>query len=406
MLFALKVGLRYFRNGGSQTALTIASVAFGVTVYIFITTLIFGLQQGLIRRTIGSTSHITVEPLEEVARVLPSQDGKNVASVQPFNEREPRLRGWQGLLPALDSIEGVTAVSPVATGPGFAIRGGQARPITLLGIQEDRGAQIFDLRAAMRQGALDLGGQGCAIGIELARLLGLEVGDKVRVVSSKNIEQIFTVRGIFDAGNINVNERSFYINLNASQRLNDMVGDISRIEMQVVSPFETDEIVAQTEVVSQLKVSDWKRDNGELLGALQSQNNTTAIIRFFVMILVATGVASVLIVSVLQRSREIGILKSMGASTWTLQRVFIVLGALVGVSGALTGAGLGGSLVLFLASLPGTNPVRPGFALPIDFQLRFVVEAFAVAALIGALAAILPARRAALMNPVDVIRQG
>lgn len=406
MLFALKVGFRYFRSGGSQTLLTVASVAFGVTVYLFITSLIFGLQSGLIRRTIGSTSQITIEPLEQRARSLTIAGKQNLADAQPFNEREVRIEGYAAMLPLLEKVPGITAVSPVATGAGFSIRGGQSRPITILGIQEDRGAQIFDLRAAMVDGRLDLSGSGCAVGIELARLQGLKVGDKVRVVSAKRVELIMTINGIFDAGQVNVNERSFYVSLANGQRLNDLVGAVTRIEMKVEDTFNLQAPLDEVKTLTGLKVQSWQEVNGELLSGLSGQSQTTGIIRLFVMILVATSVASVLIVSVLQRSREIGILKSMGASTWTLQMVFVVLGALVGLSGALVGAGLGGALVLLLAQIPGNNSVRPGFALPIDMQLRFVTEAFLVAASIGSLAAIFPARRAALMQPVDVIRQG
>lgn len=406
MLFAFKVGLRYFHGGGSQTWLTVASVAFGVTVYLFISSLIYGLQSGLIQRTIGSTSHVTVQPLEAEARVLNLPNTRNLADQQPFNERQTNIKGYSAMLTQLDSVPGVTAVSPLSAGPGFALRGGQSRPISILGIDEDRGNQILDLRAAMKSGTLDLGGQGCAIGVELARLLDLKVGDKVRVLSARRVEQVFRINGIFEAGQIVVNERSFYVSLTNGQRLNDMIGAVSEIEMKVAEPFQADPIVQEVKGITGLKIQSWKEVNTELLGALSAQNQTTSIIRVFTMILVATSVASVLIVSVIQRSREIGILKSMGASTRTLQFVFIVLGALVGLSGAMVGAGFGGAMVVLLAQIPGNNPIRPGYALPIDMQLRFVVESFLVAFLIGSLAAILPARRAALMNPVDVIRQG
>ncbi len=406
MLFAIKIGFRYFQSGGSQTRLTVISVAFGVTVYLFITSLMFGLQNGLINTTIGNSSQITVEPLEESARILPIAGKLNLSTVQPFNEREVTLKGYVGLLPRLDAIKGVTAVSPVASGAGFAVRGGQTRPITIIGIEEDRGTQIFDLRYVMSSGRLDLGGQGAAIGIELARLLGLKVGDKLKVSSSKGVDQVFAVNGIFDAGNINVNERSFYVSLMNGQRLNDMVGAVSRIELKVAEPLALDDVVDEVRGVTGLKVQSWRDVNKELLSGLSAQSQTTTIIRVFTMILVATGVASVLIVSVMQRSREIGILKSMGASTRRLQGIFITLGTLVGVSGALTGVGFGGTMVAILASIPGTSPLRPGYALPIELNFRFVFEAFAVAAGVGAMAAILPARRAALMNPVDVIRLG
>jgi lipoprotein-releasing system permease protein len=108
----------------------------------------------------------------------------------------------------------------------------------------------------------------------------------------------------------------------------------------------------------------------------------------------------------MQRSREIGILKSMGASTFALQGIFTYLGVLVGFSGALVGTGIGGSLILWLGELPGDSSIKPGFWMPIEMQTRFLVEAFFVTAGIATVAALLPARRAALMNPVDVIRQG
>ncbi|MEQ1820906.1 MAG: FtsX-like permease family protein [Fimbriimonadaceae bacterium] len=406
MRFSFKVGLRYFQSGGSQTALTIASVAFGVTVYLFISSLIFGLQSGLIRTTIGSSSQITIEPLEEAARVLPLQGQRSLSTVQPFNERIGTIRAYLTLLPELDKISGVTAVSPVASGSGVAIRGGQSRPITILGIDENRGAQVYDFRTAMASGRFDLAGQGCAVGIELARLLGLKVGDKLRVESARGVDQIFSITGIFDAGNKGANERSLYVSLPNGQRLNDMIGAVSRIEMKVADPLVVEPATEVVRNTTQLQVQNWKEGNADLLAGLAAQSQTTGIIRIFVMILVATSVASVLIVSVLQRSREIGILKSLGASTRDLQNIFIVLGALVGATGALVGVGCGGLLILGLAQIPGDSGIRPGYALPIDLQPTLVIEAFLVAFVIGSVAAILPARRAALMNPVDVIRQG
>ncbi len=406
MLFALRVGFRYFRSGGSQIILSIASVAFGVTVYLFITSLIFGLQKGFIATTVGSSSHITVLPLENVARILLIKGVTNLGTSLPFNDRELVLRNYVSTVAELDKIPGLIAVSPVSSGSGTVIKGGQVRTISILGIDENRGSQIFDLRKAMKFGILDLGGQGCTVGVELARLLGLTVGDKVRAVSAKGVEMVMRITGIFKAGNINANERSFYVSLANGQRLNDMVGAVSRIETQVQDPF-VDAVIAEVIAAKTgLKVQTWQEVNGDLLSGLAAQKQTTDIIRLFVMILVATSVASVLIVSVMQRSREIGILKSMGASTFALQGIFTYLGALVGFSGALVGTGIGGSLILWLGDLPGDSSIKPGFWMPIEMQTRFLVEAFFVTAGIATVAALLPARRAALMNPVDVIRQG
>ncbi len=406
MYFCLRVGFRYFTGGGSQIILSIASVAFGVTVYLFITALIYGLQKGFIATTIGSSSHISILPVESEARILSLEGRNNLGTALSFNERELTLKGYAATVQTLDLMPGIVAVSPVSAGSGVVVKGGQTRPISILGIDESRGAQIFDLRRAMQSGTLDLGGQGCCIGNELARLLGLKVGDKLRVISAKEVVMVMPITGIFKAGNINANERSFYVSLANGQRLNDMVGAVSRIETQIIDAFVIDPIANKIRSDTGMKVQTWQEVNGDLLSGLAAQTQTTNIIRLFVMILVATSVASVLIVSVMQRSREIGILKSMGASKAKLQGIFTVLGALVGVSGALTGAGLGGTLILGIAEIPGNSTVKPGYLFPIDLQMSFITEAFLVTAGIAIAAALLPARRAAQMNPVDVIRQG
>lgn len=405
-MFPIKVAWRYLLSGGSQTILTLGGVALGVTVYIFISTLITGLQRGLINRTIGSISHVTLEMPEEEARIIAPAGTQAIGPQQPFNAREERIRGWQQIVPALDKFPGVRAVSPAISTSGFATRGGTTRPVTLIGIQEDRGAQIIDLRGFMRSGSLNLAGQGCAIGVELARLLGLEVGDKITVRSAQGIERAFTVTGIFDAGNININERSFYISLANGQRLADQIGSISRIEIQIDQVFQANALSEQIGAKTGLRAKSWMQENTELLGALQSQSGTTQLIRIFVLAVVATGVASVLIVSVLQRSREIGILMSMGARGVTILKIFLWLGFFLGFFGAFLGVSLGGLAVLGMAEIPGTNPFRPGKLFPIFFETQFLIESLLAATIVGLVASIPPARRASKMNPVDVIRYG
>ena len=383
-----------------------ASVAFGVTVYLFITSLIYGLQKGFTATTIGNASQVTVLPLETTPRILPIPNSTNVGTALPFNARELTLKGYAAVVHQLDAVPGIVAVSPVSSGSGVVVKGGQTRPITILGVDESRSSQIFDLRKAMSFGRLDLGGQGCCVGVELARLLGLNVGNKIRIVSASGVELVMRINGIFQSGNLNVSERSFYVSLGNGQRLNNMIGAVSRIETQVADPFVVNPVVKQIRLRTNLKVQTWQEVNAELLSGLAAQTQTTTIIQVFVIILVAASVASVLIVSVMQRSREIGILKSMGASTSTLQAIFVFMGAFVGIGGALAGAGLGGALVLVIGEIPGQSTIKPGYLFPIEMKIIFLVQAFAVTSIMATLAAVLPARKAALMDPVEVIRQG
>ena len=139
--------------------------------------------------------------------------------------------------------------------------------------------------------------------------------------------------------------------------------------------------------------------NEDLLVGLQSQSQSSVMIQVFVILAVALGIASVLAVSVVQKSREIGILKATGTLTGSVTRIFLLQGAVLGTAGSLIGIAIGTTLALFFAGL-----VSPTF--PVDLNLWLYARSVAVALTVGVLSAILPARRAARMDPATVIRNG
>jgi lipoprotein-releasing system permease protein len=411
MSFEWKVATRYFITGGMQSVLTVLGVAVGVTVFVFIASLIGGLQKGLIQRTIGSLSQVTIEPQpndpKTLADLMTEPPGSlSLTRVEKMGQREARIDNWKPLVALLDREPGVTAVSPVVSGAGFAIRGSQTRPITFRGCDAERNSRIIDLQNRMVAGRYDLSGQNCVIGIELAKDLGIGLRGKIRTQSSKNRELTFTVAGIFDAGNADVNRRSFYISLTNAQRLLDLVGYITAIETKVADVFEANTIADRIAAKTGLDVKSWMRQNVELLGALQAQSGSRDMIKAFTMVSVAFGIASVLIVSVVQKSREIGILKSMGARTRSILLIFLFQGLFVGALGSLLGCALGAGLVWLILQIPGTNPAQAGRLFPAELEWSYLVQAFVTSVVIGILAGVAPARRAAKLDPVEVIRYG
>jgi lipoprotein-releasing system permease protein len=148
------------------------------------------------------------------------------------------------------------------------------------------------------------------------------------------------------------------------------------------------------------------RDNKDILAALNGQEGTSLLIKIFVMVSVAFGIASVLIVTVVQKSREIGILKSMGARTRSITLIFLLQGLFVGLIGSLVGCVLGSGLVWLILQIPGEGGLAKGKLFPAELEFAYLWQAFAVSVLIGMLAGIAPARRAAQLDPVEVIRYG
>lgn len=405
MRFAWHLAWRYFRAGGVQTILTLSGVAVGVTVYIFVSSLIDGLQVSLIDRVIGNISQVTIEPQDRDPKPMETPNSKTLAQVLKSGLRESKMADWKQVMAAVDAEPDVVAVSPIVTVSGFAIKGQQTKPITFRGIDPSRYNKILDLEGRLKEGIYDVSGQRCLIGIDLAKDLGVSIGGIIRTRSAKNVELTYTVAGIFDAGVAEVNARSFYVSIPNAQRAGDLVGYISAIETKIARVFDANKVADRLAAKTGLKVESWMRQNKEFLSGLQGQSGSSNMIKTFVMISVAFGIASVLAVTVVQRSREIGILKSMGTRTGQIIWTFVLLGLFVGLIGSSVGVAAGSGLSLAVGGTP--DDYRLGKAIfPILITPGLIAQAVMTSVVMGVLAAIAPARRAAKVNPVEVIRYG
>ncbi len=406
-----RIALRYFKSAGLQSILMVAGVAVGVTVFVFIASLIGGLQQEIIQNTIGSISQVTLEARDTPPRT-PQQlqqvavpGAAYVTKVEKYGVLEARISNWQPVITQLDRDSALAAVAPTVLGAGFASRGQLTEPVTFHGIIPDRENRIIDLRKDMVAGRLDVSGQHCVIGTELADNLGVGLGDKIITLSSKNRSMTFTVAGIFDAGIVDVNQRSFYVSLTNAQHLLNLVGYISAVETKLHRIFDANSVADHLAASTGLKTRSWMRQNAQLLSALQAQTGSSSMIKAFTMLSVAFGIASVLVVSVVQRSREIGILRSMGLRGRSVTLVFLYQGVVVGAIGSLAGSIMGSLLILGLLQLPG-NTGSGTHLFPAQWEFQYVVQASVTAVAVCVLAGIAPARRAAALNPTEVIRYG
>ena len=410
MSFEWMIAVRYFRADGMQSVLTVMGVAVGVSVFLFITSLIGGLQESLTNQVIGSISQVTLEPKDNDPRTLAELEGLDEKSevaltrTAKFGQREAKIGEWKPIVAHLDQDSQLTAVSPVVNGSGFAIRGSQVKPISFRGVDPARANGIIDLKAKMKKGAYDVSGQNCVIGVDLARDLGVGLKDKIRVRSSKSRELTLNISGIFDSGISDVNLRSFFVSLNNAQHLLDLVGYINAIETKVTEVFKADEIADRLAAGTGLKGKSWSRQNKDFLAALQGQSSSKSMIQVFSMVSVAFGIASVLIVTVVQKSREIGILKSMGTRTRSILLIFLLQGLFVGLIGSILGSLMGGGLCQLLAQIPGKGSL--GRLFPIHLLPEYLVQAVVLSVVMGIFAGVAPARRAAKLDPVEVIRYG
>ena len=392
------LAMRFLFDNRMQTLLISLGIAIGCAVIVFITALITGLQANVVQRTLGTQAHIRILPLDEFNHVQPGKPAE--WTLQLDNPRAQRLlsiKNWQEVRDLLDQDPQLRAVSPLISGPALARRGQARASVVLLGIDPERYSQIIPLADDLLAGSLNIQAGHVLVGTELAKDLGLRLGDKLRLDAGEGREAIVEISGIFSLGVRELDTRNVYLDLKQAQTLLNLPGGVSVIETTVGQIFQADEIAQRLGRLTGLQAQSWMVSNGQLLNALASQSMTTQMIRIFVGISVAFGIASVLAVSVVQRTREIGILRAMGSPRGQILRVFLLQGGLLGLLGSLAGSILGWGLVQVF------NLLGPKlFIIPLPPDL--IPFAILIATLTGTLAAAMPARRAARYDPAVAIR--
>jgi lipoprotein-releasing system permease protein len=357
-----------------------------------------GLQANIIERTLGTQAHIRLLPPDELNLVLPAA----LATFHLVQEdkRAQRLRSinnWQQVSTTLDHMTNLNAVSPVVSGPAFVRRGEALESVALVGIDVQRYQQIIPLETYIVSGQLRVGAEDVVIGKLLADDLGVRVGNKLRLETGQQNSTVVNITGLFELGVRELDSRYVYLDIKQAQALLDLPGGVTVIDLTVADIFSADTIAAQVERLTSLNAESWIETNAQLMNALSAQSLSTNMIIVFVAISVAFGIASVLSVSVVQRTREIGILRATGATRQQILRVFLIQGAVFGLLGSLMGIAVSYALVW------GFNTFGPGlFYIPVTLTL--VVAALLLATLTGVLSAALPSRRAASLDPVVAIR--
>ena len=413
--FELRLAIRHLRAGGSQTLLIVGGVAMAVTLVIFISGLIGGVQRRIVRDITGSLPHITVEAQELEPR-LPRDIDARFPGAQVFFDLGRRTYQREKIDQALTLEEElrlfphVVAVSPGVTGQGIASFGNKDAGVRVQGAIPARYDRIVSIAEDQLAGDfLSIAVGQCAMGYRLAEELGLELGDRIRLTSGVGRQEVLRVTCLVSTGQENVDDGWVFVPLRTAQSLFALGTSVSAFSIRLDELFMADEVAAQMETSLGLNARSWVEQNPGIVNALRAQSSSSAIISIFSLVAAGFAISSVLIVSVLKRSKEIGILKAMGARSRQILIVFTLEGLGIAVAGSALGALVGSGLILGLRLItqpslsPGQEPqpLLPGVLTP-----ALIIGAVTAALVVTVVAAALPAKQAAALDPVQVMRGG
>lgn len=409
MKFEAMLAWRYVTTSRGQTGLTVAAVAAAVCLIIFINCLLLGVQTRFVNDLIGSMAHISVKvPDPDPVPLKDTADTKYAVTVQKQLQQRSDLKRPERLEELLQTYPHVRYTAPSVGGQAFLIRGARQFGVTVRGGEPVKQEPISKLNDDIVAGRwLTIGSNDIVIGYKLAQDTGVKLGDTVTLISSEQIRQTFTVAGIFDTGQVQIDGSTIFLTLRAAQQLFATGRDAKSISIKLDDPWKANEISKLISDSLGLKTESWMEEQAQLVNAFAAQNGSRVMISFFSLSASAFGIASVLIVSVIQRSRQIGILKSMGAKDHQILKVFALQGLFISVIGAVTGAVAGYALLTVLMSFKQvarfgkSDKLFPAILDPKVFALAMLAAIIATV-----LAALLPAFRAARTNPVEVISEG
>ncbi len=383
-MVSFKIALRFLKSSKMQTLLIMMGLAVGIAVQIFVGQLLTNLQEGFLEETTGNASHVTVFPAED----------------------EIIIDNWESKVAGIQNIDGITAVSPAVDSPALIVKGSQSNSILVRGLDMTQAEAIYELAENTYEGDVPTNDTQVLVGKELATDLTLSVGDGLDIITPSQNTFTLWVSGIYDLGSAIVNERWIIVNIASAQSIYSLGDNITSIETQTTDIFTTDstaEEVAAALGNSPITVNNWKDDNPDFFSALASQGASSYMIQTFVLLSVVIGIASILSITVVQKSRQIGILKAMGIKDSQASLIFLYQGLLLGIGGAIMGVLLGA--ILFYGFIQALSSSGDSI-ISSSFDINFLLLSGLIAVIASAMASLLPAIKSRKLDPIEVIRNG
>ena len=405
------IAFRHLFARKRQTLVSLLGIVLGTAFFLGISAMMQGSETDFIHRLIDNSPHITIQDqfrnpqLQAIAQLYPSAVIQ-MHRVKPETETRG-IRNYKQALDYLHAIPGLRA-SPMLQGQGLVSFSGKDEALSLNGMIPKDIDEVSTIGSYMTDGTikdLEANPDGIIIGSELARVLSLERGESITVSAATGQTRSFKIVGIFHTGRSSFDEGQVFLALKRVQALLDRPNRANQIIVKLDDPYAARDLATRIETQLKYKAVSWQEASEDIMSTLALRNIIMYSVVSAVLLVAAFGIYNVISTVVMEKQRDIAILKSMGFHARDIQTVFLTEGLLLGAMGCMLGLPLGAGIMFALGRLtfkfPGTTQLTQ---MPIDWswQQFAIAGTFAFIAAVGA--ALLPARKAAKVRPVDILR--
>lgn len=387
-MYELSIAIRHLTSRKKMTALSVAAVSVGIMALIVINSLNRGGEVQYIGNLLKLTPSVLIAP----------------------EENEDQIFMYKSLISTVSDVEHVEYVSPYVTTQALVDFEDKTRNVQVRGVVPQDEVKILDLESNMQEGAFeDLDYRSIIIGSKLLDELDAEMGDHITLTTVEGEKIDLKIAGAFSTGSEQFDKGMAYVTLKRAQNMADMTNSVSGISLSTDDIYEAEEVAQEIRDKTGTNTKSWIEINKNFLQLLELNTKSSAVIIAFLVMVAAFGIANTMIMTVMGKVREIGMLKAMGAKPRSIMKIFMTEGLLIGMMGAALGCILGYVFVMLLTIYPITITGAEEFygagenillmvLSPVDFVYSFIIAAF-----VSIVASILPARRASKLEAVEAL---
>ena len=395
-----------------QALVSIMGVTIGVSAFVVMSSLMLGFQGYFIQQVVDLEPHITIKPTEDldekrIAKLFESDALVEVYGAKP--REEEKILGWKDLIDQLEREKDIMGAAPRLVTRGILKYGVKDKPVSILGIDPDLEPKASIVERYLEYKALKTlksDKDSIIIGKLVAKSLGIkEPGKKVIMVTPEGNTQVLKVVDFFNSGITNIDDARVYVHLKTLQSLTNRPNEVNQIVIRVSNVDDAEKIAKRLSERIDYQVESWQRAYANFLSIFKIQNIITYLIVIAILTVSAFGIFNIIMMTVLEKRRDIAILMAMGYSRLDILFVFIAQGLVVGIFGAVLGCILAFGLQEYMESieLDIEGIVRSkGFVL--DRSPIFYLYGSLFSMLFSLLASLYPSYKASKLNPVDIFR--